>query len=272
MTKLLGDPEGLVSFQFRHALAHCGDCRDYHAIWMYRRLSRTLSGIESTACILGLLLRRAVPAGGRVLIAGAADAGLLDLVAGATQGLAPLIDVADRCPTPLAVCRRYAESNGLSIATHQVDFGAHMPPQRYDAILGDCVLQFVPHESHGDVLRRLRGVTNPNGALVLIDRIRIKGYGESAQADRAADAVTTLAAQGVELPEDRAAFQLRLNRMLAAQRERLARCRVTDGLAAQVESAGFRIWDLPDDEREHVTVVPGGDSVRVNIIVASPRP
>jgi hypothetical protein len=268
--KLLGDPERLASVQFEHALAQCGECRDYHAVWIYRRLSRTLSGIESTAHIVGRLLRRAVPAGGRVLIAGAADAGLLDLVAGATHALAPLIDVADRCPTPLAVCRRYAESHGLSIATHQVDFGVQMPPGHYDAVLGDCVLQFVPHELHVDVLSRLRGVMNPNGALVLVERIRTKGYAGSTLIDRAAEAVNALAAEGVELPEDRASFQLRLNSMLAAQRERLARCRVADNLGGHVERAGFRIWDLPQEAREHVTVVPGGDSVSMNIIAASP--
>jgi hypothetical protein len=58
--------------------------------------------------------------------------------------------------------------------------------------------------------------------------------------------------------------------MLAAQRERLARCRVADNLGGHVERAGFRIWDLPQEAREHVTVVPGGDSVSMNIIAASP--
>jgi len=195
---------------------------------------------------------------------------MLGLAAQAMQGAASFIDVADRCPTPLAVCQRYADSQGFSITTHQFDFSKHMPPQRYDAVLGDCVPQFVPQDSHIDVLRRVRDVMNPKGALVLAERIRASGYGGSHQADRAAEVIGSLAAKRIELPEDQAAFQVRLNRMLDAQRERLARCRVADDLPADVEKAGFRIWNLRDDERERAVVVPGGERVKMKIIVASP--
>jgi hypothetical protein len=259
---LLGDPAGLAEYQFRLALDLCTDCRDYHAIWTYRRLARSVSGIESTADIVGGLLRRAVADNGRILVAGAADAGMLALAAQATEGLAPRIDVADRCPTPLAVCRRYAETQGLSITTYQLDFGNRVPPQRYDAVLADCVLQFVPRESHVDVLRRLRETMSARGALVLAERVRSAMDGGLPQRDRADELRSALAAQRIKLPEDEASFHLRLNRMLDAQRTRLARCFVAADLSTRVVEAGFRIWDLRDEDRERTVVVPGGGSVR----------
>lgn len=260
---LLGNPEGLAEYQFRHALDHCGDCRDYHAVWAYRRLSRTVSGIEPTASLVGRLLREVVPPGGTILIAGAADAGLLALAANATQGLAPTIHVADRCPTPLAVCRRYAETRGLSIVTHELDFNRATPPARYDAVMADCVLQFVPRESHTDVLRRLRETMAPRSVLVLAERLRSIDSPDRDR-DRAAAA---LAEDGVPLPEDRSSFEQRLNRMLEAQRLRIAQCAATEHIALRMTEAGFRVWDLSN---EQIVSVHGDGNVRMKVVVGSP--
>jgi hypothetical protein len=265
--KLLGNPEGLAEFQFRHALDHCGDCRDYHAVWAYRRLSRTIAGIESTADLVGRLLREVVASGGTVLIAGAADAGLLALALDATEGLSPTIHVADRCPTPLAVCRRYAEARGVAIVTHEVDFSRAMPSVRYDAVLADCVLQFVPREFHLDVLRGLRDAMAPNGSLVLAERLRSVLPAGAPHQYRLSAVVDALAAQGIRLPEDASSFAGRLNRMLDSQRRRVALCAATTDIASNLAEAGFRLWDL---NTEQTVTVPGGDSVRMKIVVASP--
>ena len=58
--------------------------------------------------------------------------------------------------------------------------------------------------------------------------------------------------------------------MLDAHRMRLAQCSAADDIASRVGQAGFRIWDLSDDDRVRTVILPGGDSVRMNIIVASP--
>ena len=137
MRELFGDPGSFAAYQFRLAQELCAECRDYHAIWPYRRLSRTVSGIEATADIVGALLRESTQPNGRILIAGAADAGVLALTVQATENLTPFIDVADRCPTPLAVCRRFAETHGFSITTLHLDLGSFAPAQHYDVVFGD---------------------------------------------------------------------------------------------------------------------------------------
>ena len=62
--------------------------------------------------------------GKRVLIAAAADTGLLATVARAGSGLDPDITVVDRCETPLELCRRYASERSLPVQTQIADLTA----------------------------------------------------------------------------------------------------------------------------------------------------
>ena len=65
----------------------CGSCRDLHALWPYIRLSRSSTGVEVEGSRLTQVLRQLIADGRRdVLIAGAADTGLLALVARAGAG------------------------------------------------------------------------------------------------------------------------------------------------------------------------------------------
>jgi hypothetical protein len=265
---LLGDPEALAPHQFRLAQELCATCRDYHAIWSYRRLSRTVSGIEATADIVEALLREATRPNGRILIAGAADAGLLALAAQATRTLTPSIDVADRCPTPLAVCRRYAETHGLSIATVLLEFGSRPPPRRYDVVFGDCILQFVPRQSHVEILRNLGQAMTKGSTLVLVERLRTR-TGESRAVDRGAETLKGLAAHGIELPEDEPAFLQRLNRMLDAQKLRIADYSAPSDLSSSLADAGFRVRELGDSDRERTVTVADGGRVTMRIAIAS---
>src|SRR5438105_14568206 len=60
----------------------CASCRDLHALWPYIRLSRSSTGVELEGSRLVEVLRTLIAEGRRdVLIAGAADTGLLALVA-----------------------------------------------------------------------------------------------------------------------------------------------------------------------------------------------
>jgi hypothetical protein len=267
---LLGDPEGLAEYQFQLALERCAHCRDYHAVWPYRRLALTVAGIESTADVVGKSLRDVVQRDGRILIAGAADAGMLALTADATRKLHPQIDVADRCPTPLAACRRYAEAQGLPIGTYQLDLADRLPPHRYDAVFADCVLQFVPREAHVDFLTRLREAMNRRSVLILVERLRTPKPDSPARRDRAGEIVAALAKNGVPLTEDEATFVQRLNGMLSARQTRFADFSAADELPSRVVQAGFRLKPLSDDERQRTVFLANGDRVVMTLVVASP--
>jgi hypothetical protein len=270
--ELLGDPAGLAEYQFRLAMERCAECRDYHAVWPYRRLSLTVAGIESTADIVGQLFRDALPLNGRILIAGAADAGMLALTAGETKSLKPRIDVADRCPTPLAVCRRYAESQGLSIRTLQLDLTERLPSERYDVVFADCVLQFVPREAHVGFLSRLREAMTSRSALVLVERLRMskaEGSG-SGRKDRAGGIVAALAANRIPLPEHEASFALRLNSMLNTRQTRFADFSAADELSDRVAQAGYRLRPLGKDDSQRTVYLQNGDRVVMTMVVGSP--
>lgn len=65
----------------------CGACRDFHALWPYMRLSRASGAAEGSRAVIEPLLVNHLQHGCRqILIAGAADTGLLAFVARVGRG------------------------------------------------------------------------------------------------------------------------------------------------------------------------------------------
>ena len=262
MTDLFGDPLELAPQQFSTAQKLCGDCRDCHALWPYRRLSRMVVGIEGSADMVQALLRELTPPNGRILIAGSADAGMLALTARATEALNPSIDVADRCATPLATCGRYAERHELSFTPFHLDIRSSVPPRRYDVVYGDCILQFMPRPDRVDFLRSLALALTDRGALIFVERLRTGDEESSRRRDHALEMLDALAALGIALPEDEAAFRRKLDATVIGRRERLPSQRLEPVLV----EAGFVV----SAEHERTGTLPNGESVTMEIAVASP--
>lgn len=265
MTELFGDPLVLAPLQFRMAEQSCAHCRSYHGLWPYRRLARMVVGIEITADIVQDLMRKMTPPGGRILIAGSADAGILAMTASATRELKPSIDVVDRCPTPLATCRRYAETHDISFTPIELDLRVGTPAGRYDLVFGDCFLQFMPRADRVAFLRRIGGTLTERGTLIFVERRHTGREESSLQRDHALETMDALAAQGVELPEDRDAFRLRLERTAEERRKRLTP--VSDRLDLVLHEAGF---DVSDTERLRTGTLPNGETVTMEVAVGSP--
>ena len=88
----------------------CSACREMHALWPYIRLAGAWLGGEASSPRLISALADCLADGRRkVLIAGAADTGLLALTARAGGTQRPDIAVLDRCATPIEACRRMVE-------------------------------------------------------------------------------------------------------------------------------------------------------------------
>jgi hypothetical protein len=264
VTELFGDPLDLAPQQFRTAQESCAECRDYHALWPYRRLSRMVLGIEGTADIVQSLLRQVTPSNGRILIAGSADAGILAMTAHATKDLKPSIDVADRCATPLATCRHYAEMHNLSFTPLQLDLRSSAPSELYDVVYGDCLLQFMPRLDRVEVLRRLGRAMTEHGTLIFIERLRTGREETARRRDHAVEMLDALAARGIELPEDKAAFRPRLELNVNARRERLGPD--AERLKSVLIEASFRV----SAEYERTGILPNEESVTMEIAVACP--
>src|SRR5215469_2395552 len=150
---------------FDVAARQCASCRDTHTLWPYIRLSRTSIGAEREGSRLEPLLAELLPERPVILIAGAADTGLLALVARATSSDAE-ITVLDRCDTPLEMCRRLSARWGRLIATLHQDLRDLDIRDQFDLVLLHHTLQFVPAEHRMTVLLNLARALHPNGYLV----------------------------------------------------------------------------------------------------------
>ena len=270
VTDLLGDPAGLAEYQFRLALDHCAECRDYHSVWPYRRLSRMVLGIETGADIVGALLGEFTQPNGRILIAGSADAGLMALTATATKDKNPFIDVADRCPTPLAVCRRFAQGQSLRITTLQLDFGSNVRQRRYDVVFVHCIVQFVPPSLRVEFLRKLGQAMTRQSALILVERLHTRKEDDPRHRDYAADTLDALAAQGIKLPEEETSFRLRLERIVNARRTRIEHSLSSSELNSCLAGAGFQMRELSDRDMQRTIILPSGERGTLQFAVAFP--
>jgi hypothetical protein len=251
MPDLREDLVHLAERGFHGAAAHCKGCYHYHALWGYERLAGIKSnGFETERDLLVPLLNSELAEHGRVLIAGAADAGLLAFVAQATLGRAGAITVADRCPAPLAVCRHYAEAYGLDVATEVKDLTLATVASVHDLAFAHNVLMLQPLEQHPTFLGNIRRGLSPGGKLILVNRVRSgKPSSQLPPEHYATRTIEALRARGVALPEPEADFRKRLETY--AERQHAWSDAVVDlpRVESAFASAGFRILKRIDHDR-----------------------
>jgi hypothetical protein len=216
---------------FPLATAHCGDCRDYHLTRPYLNLGGVSRGPERDRTLFAPMLTRLVPNGARVLLAGAADTGLLRFVLSATGELAPRITVADQCETPLALCRLFANDAGVAIETRRADLIDATGLGPFEVIVGHLVLGYMPVDQRVAFLRNLAGMLTSAGTLIIaasiIDHVpRIHTpVGEQVLA--------TLAARNIPLPGDGTILTEALHQFDTARQRGIQRL---DGHPAALES------------------------------------
>jgi SAM-dependent methyltransferase len=142
----------------------CGACRNLHALWPYMRLLRSSTGVEHQGSNLEIALRGLIAGGLRkILIAGAADTGLLALVLRAAANNNVHICVLDICETPLELCRRVAHEWSLPIDTLKLDLRRLDVEQQFELVLVHGTLHFIAAADRHDVLNRIRRALGPGG-------------------------------------------------------------------------------------------------------------
>ena len=197
-----------------YALAdrYCSHCRNFHALWPYRRLARICGAAESGSDAIESTLRHLMASGGkRVLIAAAADTGLLATVARAGSGLDPDITVVDRCETPLELCRRYASERSLPVQTQIADLTA-LDLADFDVVYANSVLQFLPAGLRVEMLTRVRRALRPGGHFVCVFNAGSRFAGKVLAEYREGYAVwmlTELDRHGIHLPDARETIRRR---------------------------------------------------------------
>lgn len=225
----------------------CPACHEMHALWPFIRLAGPWLGGEASSPRLVSALADSFAEGRRtVLIAGAADTGLLALTARAGGTHCPDIAVLDRCATRLEACRLLAARWGLPIETMQADMTELDPPARFDVVLVHGTLHFIPTDRRADALARLRRAMRPDGRLVLrfnAGGARVRALAPAdldRYADRVLDALGRLA---VPLPEEREALRARLRTYAQFREERDGTLGDPADIRAALTRSGFAVRD-----------------------------
>ena len=161
------------------------DCSLTHSMWQYLRLMGVQASIEPRTDFYLDAIRAisGTVAAPRLLISGAADYAMLDLVLTAfrSRGVVADITVADQCETPLALNRWYAERASCNIKTIRcdiMDFAADVP---FDAVCADGFINWFPVPQRGALLEKWRGLLRPGGVVITATRLRPAGEGRIAR-------------------------------------------------------------------------------------------
>ena len=235
----------LAAESFELSKSLCRTCGQVHALWPYIRLARASTGVEPPSSYLQSLLTALIADGRRrLLVAGAADTGLLALVTRVDAGRSADIVVLDRCETPLALCRRWAARVPHPIVTLHQDLRDLNEAQLFDLVLVHGTLHFIAAPERPDVLARLRRSLAPGGRLVLLFNTSAPVVGDLARHGRDGYAdwvLDELKRIGVTLPEPHDAFRTRLISHAQERENREGAFAVPEDVDALLANAGFTL-------------------------------
>ena len=231
----------LESFRISQSLCQCRD--RFHALWSYVRIARGSSVVDSGNRALQPEIAK-FAAGGRkrIAIAGAADTGLLALVARATAGRAAGIVVIDRCAIPLALCNDFARRWSLPVETVHRDLADFDVEANFDVVFAHSVLAFIDADRRAGVLRRLNRSLSRDGHLMIKFNTAQRRAGADPPAYQYTDRVLkALEDEGVPLPEPRSNFRSRLYVYEQSQSARTVAFQSFRDVEALLDAAGFEI-------------------------------
>lgn len=159
---------------------HCTpDCAWYHGPRLYLRALGIVKGIGRDSGYLVDAVGRMARAGTgpRVLISASADcATLAHVIAGYRAANAPLhVTFVDRCGTPIAMNRWFAEQSGVSIDTHHAEILTFDAPEPFDLICTHAFLGWFDPVSRRQVVAQWRRLLRPGGVIVTAGSLRPHG-------------------------------------------------------------------------------------------------
>jgi len=166
---------------FAWAARHCAStCRWHHGIWQYLRILGLVSSAARHREFFESVFTPLAGDGGyrRVLVSGAADYGMLDVVMRAYGAAALELSALDVCPTPMKTCQWYAAQQGISVTTAVGDILAFEAAAPFDIVCSHSFLQFFTPAARTDLMARWHRLLRPGGKVVTVSRIA--GAGETA--------------------------------------------------------------------------------------------
>jgi SAM-dependent methyltransferase len=237
----------LAATQYRLADRFCDTCRSYHSLWPYRRISRVIATAEADRTDVEPALAELFQTGRRkVLIAGAADSGLLALTARAGARHGVNITVLDRCLTPLELCGAFSRRWSLSADLLHQDLRTLDREAEFDLVFANSILLFIASEWRHEVLQRLRRALRPDGRLVHVFNVSGRIAGEISPGYRAGYSgwiIDELQRCGIPLPDSREAFTRRLDTYAREFETREGTFSALEDVVALHQRAGFVVLE-----------------------------
>jgi len=161
-----------ASWQIAHEICTCADL--YHAIHPVLRATGFTPGIATDRGTLNGFLPAMVAPGARLLIAGAADASLVQYFVENCPARPLSITVIDRCPAPLALIGRMRLPEGVTIETRQGQLAELAERDRYDLVLSHDMMNFIDEATRLEVIDRLSQSLTAEGRFILVARVAEK--------------------------------------------------------------------------------------------------
>jgi len=164
-------------------------CSWYHGVWQTLRLLGLVTSprehAEATAQGLRALARRGDAR--RVLISGSADYAMLAQVIDAwrAEGRALEVTVVDLCETPLALCRWYAEREGVAVRTVASDALDYRDDAAFDVVCCHSFMGYFDAKGRDTLARRWAALLRPGGRVFTVHRLRPSYRGDTLGFDAA---------------------------------------------------------------------------------------
>lgn len=235
----------------------CRGCDWYHGAWPTLRLTGSVSGAKADGSFLMDAYAAQACEGDRVLITGAADHAILELVDRAYQraGHTPRVTVIDQCDTALALNRWYGEQRGMPVECIRGDAVEYTSNAPFDLVTTHSILSFVPPDQRAALFRNWRRLLVAGGRLVTSQVVRpryagppVRGFSEAEVAEFVLR-VQKDAANAPGVPDLAADELARLALRFAVNKS----THVVDdllGLRHGLEKAHFEVIQMDDVSRE----------------------
>jgi hypothetical protein len=138
----------------------------YHTLWGTLRASGGSSGLKSEEPLLASLIKPYVRDGARVMIAGAADPGVLCAIGRIYDPLMPVLTVVDRCKAPLELVRQFAATRDLACQMLNLDLLDLDGREQWDQIVLHYTPDFVDPPLHDRLFQALASSLTRAGTVV----------------------------------------------------------------------------------------------------------
>lgn len=152
------------------ATARCGDCGWYHGTWPLLRALGLGSSPHDHVAAYARGLEGLAPR--RVLVTGAADPAMLEVVIAVVGDVVEEVILVDRCATPLALGQAWAQRAGVALRTVERDARTLHDLGPVDAVVTHAFLGYFDAPGRRDLLAAWAGALRPGGRVVTVNRLR----------------------------------------------------------------------------------------------------